>query len=607
MTILSELARLYERRAEAKNWPRPGYSTEKIGAEVVLAPDGQVVAIRSMMAPDIKGKMQPRMMSVPAAVTRTAGVKSNLFWDKTPYTLGVTALDGEEGITAGQGPRTQDEHTAFKVAQLELIGDSEDPGLMALAGFCRTWDPSQFANFPDAPAILDQNTVFTLQDGTAIHTRPAAQACLNTESGAESIMCLVTGQNGPLARLHPKIKGVMGAQSAGASLVSFNIDSAESNAKEQGDNAPTSEAAAFAYGTALNAMLARDSGHSLRHGDATMVFWASAQNPQAEVEAEDALGAAFAMAKTAGGDDDAETLLRQRLVAIANGQVPAGCALDPASRVFILGLSPNAARLSVRFWHVDRLDTLAQRITRFWKECSIAPSPFLRGGVPRMPRPVALLYDLAALHDGKNIPPNLAGDLMRAVLIGQPYPATLLPTAIGRIRVEGEPDHAKHGNVDGRRAALIRAFLIRNLKQEVPMALSESETDVAYLLGRLFGAYVYAERSYQERGASLRSKYMGAASATPARVFPVLMRGYEHNLASLRKAGGQKAGSGIKADRAVSAIMANLPGGLLPAALPLEAQGRFFIGFYHQLSAFYAKAEDAADDLIDTQDTGEDA
>jgi CRISPR-associated protein Csd1 len=466
---------------------------------------------------------------------------------------------------------------------------------MALAGFCRTWDPSQFANFPDAPAILDQNTVFTLQDGTAIHTRPAAQACLNTESGAESIMCLVTGQNGPLARLHPKIKGVMGAQSAGASLVSFNIDSAESNAKEQGDNAPTSEAAAFAYGTALNAMLARDSGHSLRHGDATMVFWASAQNPQAEVEAEDALGAAFAMAKTAGGDDDAETLLRQRLVAIANGQVPAGCALDPASRVFILGLSPNAARLSVRFWHVDRL------------ECSIAPSPFLRGGVPRMPRPVALLYDLAALHDGKNIPPNLAGDLMRAVLIGQPYPATLLPTAIGRIRVEGEPDHAKHGNVDGRRAALIRAFLIRNLKQEVPMALSESETDVAYLLGRLFGAYVYAERSYQERGASLRSKYMGAASATPARVFPVLMRGYEHNLASLRKAGGQKAGSGIKADRAVSAIMANLPGGLLPAALPLEAQGRFFIGFYHQLSAFYAKAEDAADDLIDTQDTGEDA
>ncbi|WP_417599336.1 type I-C CRISPR-associated protein Cas8c/Csd1 [Pararhodobacter oceanensis] len=607
MTILTEIAALYDRRAEAKGWPRPGFSTEKIGAEVVLTDDGRVVAIRSMMAPDLKGKMQPRMMSVPAAVTRTAGVKSNLLWDKTSYTLGVTAVETDGAITAGQAARTLEEHAAFKVAQLDLIGDSDDPGLSALAAFCRTWDPAQFLDFPDALALLDQNTIFTLQDGTALHALPAALAGLKASSAAAPVMCLVTGQDGPPARLHPKIKGVMGAQSSGASLVSFNIDAAESNAKEQGDNAPTSEEAAFAYGTALNAMLARDSGHSLRHGDATMVFWATARDPQAELEAEDALGLAFALSQPKGRDDDAESLLRQNLVAIARGQVPSGSALDPASRIFLLGLSPNAARLSVRFWHTDRLDALAQRVTRFWDECAITPSPFMRRGLLRMPRPVALLYDLAAQHDGKNIPPNLAGDLMRAVLTGQPYPATLLPTVIGRIRVEGDPDHAKHGNVDGRRSALIRAFLTRNLKQEVPMALTESETDVAYLLGRLFGAYVYAERSYQDRGASLRSKYMGAASATPARVFPVLMRGYEHNLASLRKAGGQKAGSGIKADRAVSAIMSNLPGGKLPSALPLEAQGRFFVGFYHQLSAFYAKAEDAVDDLIDTQDTGEDA
>ncbi|MGB6230880.1 MAG: type I-C CRISPR-associated protein Cas8c/Csd1, partial [Litorimonas sp.] len=166
--------------------------------------------------------------------------------------------------------------------------------------------------------------------------------------------------------------------------------------------------------------------------------------------------------------------------------------------------------------------------------------------------------------------------------------------------VEGAPDRARHGEVDGRRAAMIRAVLIRNYQMEVPMALDETAADPAYLLGRLFGAYAYAERSYQERGASLRSKYMGAASATPARVFPQLMRGYEHNLSALRKAGGMKAGAGVKADRAVSAIIAGLPGGdELPAALPLEDQGRFFIGFYHQNAAFYAKAEDAADALID--------
>lgn len=140
------------------------------------------------------------------------------------------------------------------------------------------------------------------------------------------------------------------------------------------------------------------------------------------------------------------------------------------------------------------------------------------------------------------------------------------------------------------------------------MALNEEAKDPAYLLGRLFGAYAYAERSYQERGAGLRQKYMGAASATPARIFPVLMRGYEHNLASLRKAGGQKAGSGIKADRAVAAIIANLPGdGALPGTLPLEDQGRFFIGFYHQTSAFYARPEEAAEAMATHQEEDTDA
>src|SRR5699024_2109806 len=124
---------------------------------------------------------------------------------------------------------------------------------------------------------------------------------------------------------------------------------------------------------------------------------------------------------------------------------------------------------------------------------------------------------------------------------------------------------------DGRRAAIIRAVLTRAGRKDaegevVPMALDEDATDVAYLLGRLFGAYVYAERSYQQRGAGLRDKYMGAASATPARVFPVLMRSYEHNLSGLRKAGGQKAGAGVRADKAVAAIMAGLPDGALPAA-----------------------------------------
>ena len=590
MTVLQELAALYERRAGPENWPRPGFSTERIGAVAVLREDGSLAELRSLMAPGPNGKkLEPRRLPVTKPIARTSGVTPNLLWDKTAYALGVTATaDGP-----GQAKRTAQEHDAFRAAHLNLLADADHPAFVALRRFCETWDPSAFAALPDAEALVDQNVVFRLGDGTFIHDLPEAQALLATE-GAGDTICLVTGTPGPVARLHPSIKGVMGAQSSGASLVSFNNDAETSHGKAQGDNAPVSEAAAFAYGTALNALLARASGRNLRVGADTVTFWA--EQPEAE--------SAFAAFLSGSENVEAGSELAARLTALAQGRARPDEPLDPDARLFVLGLAPNAARLSVRYWLPGTVGDLARAARRFWDECAVEPSPFERDGVPVPPKPWALLYDLAAQRDEKNVPPKLGGELMRAILTEGPYPATLLSAAIGRLRVEGNPDRTRHGNIDGRRGALIRAVLIRNHQMEVPMALDDTATDPAYLLGRLFAAYAYAERSYQDRGASLRGKYMGAASATPARVFPVLMRGYEHNLASLRKAGGMKAGAGVKADRAVAAVMNGLDGGTgLPAALPLEEQGRFFVGFYHQHSAFYAKAEEAADALIDDGDT----
>lgn len=592
MTILQELAALYETRAVELGWPQPGFSTEKIGGVVILAEDGAVREIRSLMAPGAKGKIQARSISVPAAVKRTAGVKPNSFWDKTAYVLGLT--ETSEG--PGQGKRSEIEHEAFKAMHLDLLQDQDDPSLTALRQFCETWTPERFADFPDAVALLDQNLVFRLEDGPFLHDLPAAHALL-VKTGAGGAMCLVSGQTGPVVRLHPSIKGVLGAQSSGASLVSFNNDAETSHGKKQGDNAPVSEATAFAYGTALNALLAKGSGNAIRIGGDTVVFWA--QQPEAEN---------WVNALLSGCDDSAvERELSARLRAVAEGRKRRDDDIDPTARLFVLGLAPNAARLAVRYWHPGTLGDFAKSVTRFWDDMALEPSPFARDGVELPPKPWALLYDVAAQRDANNIPANLGGDLMRSILAGGRYPATWLAAVIGRLRVEGEPDGLRHGNVDGRRAATIAAILRRNYEQEVPMALDQEARDVAYLLGRLFGAYAYAEKSYQDRGASLRQKYMGAASSTPARVFPVLMRGYEHNLASLRKAGGQKSGAGIRADRAVAAIIDRLDG-YMPATLPLEAQGRFFIGFYHQVSAFYAKAEDAADALIDIMEgEGEDA
>ena len=592
MTILQELARLYDHRAEDKGWPRPGFSTENIGAVVVLAEDGSVREIRSLMAPNKKGKMQPRPMLVPAAVIRSGkSVRPNRFWDKSDYSLGITKV--KSGV--GQGPNTLKNHDGFRRFHVDWLKDSTDPALVALRKFCESWQPEWFVNFPDAASLVDQNFIFQLEGEPPIHTLPKAQTLLAKVGASDDVaeaMCLVTGRFAPVALLHRPIKGVNreGEQVRDRRLVSFNEAAYESNGREKGDNAPVSEAAVFAYGTALNALLARDSANHLRIGGDTLVFWAD------EAVAENAFLASFGDAEGEG-----EKELRQRLIAVAEGRARADSPLDPATRLFVLGLAPNAARLAVRYWHPGTLGDFARAVTRFWQECAIDPSPFVKGGADLPPRPWALLYDTAAQGKADNIPNGLGGDLMRAILTGHRYPQTLLAALIGRLRIEGEPDRAKRGNLDGRRAAMIRAVLIRNNRMEVPMALDETATDAAYLLGRLFGAYVYAEKSYQERGAGLRQKYLGAASATPARIFPVLMRGYEHNLAALRKAGGHKVGAGVKADRAVAAIIALLPGdGNLPAILPLEEQGRFFIGFYHQISAFYARAEDAAEALIDT-------
>ena len=589
MTILQELAALYEARAVERGWPHPGFSMEKIGAVAVLDTDGSLLELRSIMTPDNKGKMHPRSMSVPS-VKRTSDITPAAFWDKTAYVFGITQTpDG-----AGQAKRTIAEHEAFKAEHLKRLKGAEDPALIALYRYCKTWMPERFMEFPDAVNLLDQNVVFQLGDGPFLHELPAARDLLVT-AGEDSATCLVSGRLGPIARLHPSIKGVVGAQSSGASLISFNNDAETSYGKSQGQNAPVSQSTAFAYGTALNALLAKGSGNYLRIGGDTVVFWSD----QPEIEL------IFNVLVSGSDDRTAERDLVSRLRAIAQGARTQDETLDPGSRLFVLGLAPNAARLSVRYWYPGTLGDFAQNFTQFWNDMAIEPYPFVKDALNLPPKPWALLYDLAAQRDAKNIPDGLAGDLMRSLLTGGPYPMTLLATVIRRIRIDGDPDQTRrHGNVDGRRAAIIAAVLRRNFEEKVPIALDEDERDVAYLLGRLFGAYACAEQSHQSNGAGLRQKYLASASAMPARVFPTLMRNYEYTLSSLTAATRVETVANIKAERTIHAIQ-NALCDEPPEALPLSGQGRFFIGFYHQTSALYAKAAGATDALSEDEGSTE--
>jgi CRISPR-associated protein Csd1 len=261
MTILQSLAKRYDRLALAGEAPIPGFAPAQIGFTIVLDRAGGYVTTQDERVGDRK-KVRPRTISAPAAPKRTVGIASGAFWDKTSYVLGRTALDAAVSAAkrAKDAERLVKEHAAFLQRHEKLLDGTDDVGCAALLAFLRQWSPERYDTLALAAPMLDQNVAFRLQgEAGFIHDRPAARAALMAEAGAREAvpeaMCLVTGKVAPIARLHPSIKGVPGAQTAGAALVSFNLDAFTSHGKSQGANAPVSEAAAFAYTTALNGLL----------------------------------------------------------------------------------------------------------------------------------------------------------------------------------------------------------------------------------------------------------------------------------------------------------------------------------------------------------------
>jgi CRISPR-associated protein Csd1 len=260
--------------------------------------------------------------------------------------------------------------------------------------------------------------------------------------------------------------------------------------------------------------------------------------------------------------------LKAALEAAAKGRAAQSPEFDPDTRVYFLGLAPNAARLSVRFWQPGSFGGFARHITRFWDDLALEPSPWKTN-----PAAWSLLYEVAARRDAKTIPPRLGGDLMRAVLTGAPYPRTLLSGVINRIRADGD--------INGKRAAICRAVINRNTnREEIPMSLDRENPNPAYRLGRLFAVL---ERTQQAAlpglNATIRDRYFAAASATPARIFPQLAKNATHHLSLMRKS--DRGWLAHWLDREMGEIWGGLEADL-PRSLNLEDQGRFVAGYYHQ-------------------------
>lgn len=588
MSILASLARAYDRLPGA---PVPGYSTEKIGFVVGLNEDGTVANVTDLREGEDK-KKQPRMMQVPQAMKRTVAVAPNLLWDKTSYSLGVTA---------GEGRRTAEEHAKFRQSHLQLLKQVTDPGLLALRRFLETWSSDQFVPPLWPEDMKDQNVVFALESerrrGKFLHDREAAKVLVGSRedgSGTSAgAICLVSGDLAPIARLHPAIKNVWGGQSSGGSIVSFNLDAFASYGHEQGDNAPVSEAAAFRYTTALNTFLAGKTNR-LQVGDASTVFWADAADAEAAQTAESIFGSCFNEIEEAVEASKVDAILKRLRDGVVWEEAVRGIApaLTPGVRFHVLGLAPNAARISIRFWFEDDFGVLAEHYQRFVSDMAIDPPP--RDGYPPLWR---YLNETAVLGKRENVQPNLAGEWMRSILAGTRYPLTLLSAVLVRIRADGE--------VNALRAAMLRAVLVRNYGMEVgrqkdkskeaPVSLDPENKNSGYLLGRLFAAYEQAQIAALGRNvnATIKDKFYGSASATPRKVFALLEKGSANHLS---KIGKQRPGQRINLEKTISAILDVMDPGddPFPTSLPAEDQALFGLGYYHQRNEFFRRPEAAS-------------
>jgi CRISPR-associated protein Csd1 len=376
-------------------------------------------------------------------------------------------------------------------------------------------------------------------------------------------MCLVSGELAPIARLHPAIKGVMGAQSSGAAIVSFNLDAFCSYDKSQNFNAPISESRAGTYTKALNHLLS-SSVNKVQIGDATTVFWTERESP-----VEGFFGMIIDPRDTAADDKELSVFLE----AVREGKFPRG--IDGDVRFYILGLSPNASRLSVRFWHVSTVKDISEKLGQHFRDLSMVRS---FDSDPEYPGMWRLLRETSNQKSKDGPPPLLGGAVMQAILNGTLYPQQLLSAIIGRIRAEQ--------NINYMRAATLKAVLTRkkrllNQGMEISMALDKENKNIAYLLGRLFAVL---ERTQQDAlgkniNATIRDRFYGSASATPKVVFPQLLRLVQHHIG--------KAEYGNFRDKQIEEIVCEIRE--FPAHLGLDEQGLFAIGYYHQRQDFFKK------------------
>lgn len=584
--ILQALVRCYEALAERGELEKPGWSPVKVSWGLELNADGQVKSLLPLGSMDAKSKQFSRTMTLPNKLKSTSRASSNFLWDNSEYILGL----GKKENT------TEKNFQACVWRHQEILKDVKHPFAQAIVKFFDGWKPENSFENPIIKTNIKElikggNIVFVMEDSNGelqfAHDVPEIRRAWDEtyiSMGNEEVgRCLVTGEKTPIAILHPSISGVYGAKSFGALLVSFNMEASESYGKEQGRNAPVGKYAAFAYGAALNYMVGHADFHG-RLGDTTLVYWAEGAEP--------AYGSAFMAMMGMGGEDKNEITQKELsgvLTALCQGHNVkwANVPLNPENRFYILGLAPNASRLSVRFFLQDSFDAFVKHYQKHQERLNIVRPAFDERETLSI---WALLRETVNPNSrDKSAQPQLVGEMLRAVLTGSLYPSALYTQTEIRLRAEKEINRGK--------AVIIKAYLLRNVveqrkdqthvyKEVLDVELNEQSTYLPYRLGRLFAVLeAVQQKANPNINTTIKDRYFNSACATPALVFPTLLRLAQSHLS---KIGG---GAEVYYDKMITELLGDVTQSY-PLRLSLQDQGIFQIGYYHQKQKLFTKKEE---------------
>lgn len=578
--LLQSLVKLYEAWAEKGEIEKLGWNPVKISYGISLDEEGNVDEIIHLKTNAPKGNKEiPSLISLPMPVKRSVGVASNFLYDNATYVFGYD--------NSNKPDRAKQCFDCFRSVGNKVLENSDDEFSTVIKKFLQK-DYSEFENLSDLLTELNctETTVDDiLNKGANLLLMPLGKFPTDSKAICESWnsyyehsdapkgVCLVTGKDDHIAKLHPVIKNIRGAQAAGASLVSFNATAFDSYGKENGYNAPVSEYAAFAYTSALNKLVS-DNDHKVFSGDTTVVCWTE----DGESAYQDVFAGIF------NSDDEVKQKdLHDTIVSIVNGNEVKweGIPLNPSNNFYILGISPNSARLSVRFFIQNTFGKVMENLLKNQQRMEMVKPSFEKFNYIPLWRILGETVNKKSRD--KKCKPHLAGDVLNSIINDYNYPSTLYYGILGRISAEQ--------NINWVKASVLKAYLLKNYdskyKEEITVDYNEKSNNKAYLLGVLFSNLEEIQNTANPGiKSTIRDRYFTAASSTPSRVFPILIDLAQNHIKKIPNVGAK-----VNCQKMLTETMSKL-GDEFPNRLKLDEKGMFQLGYYQRTQERFTGKED---------------